>query len=151
MNRLVYLVMTSLNPFGKLYVITAPRHEAVEAQSHCSGFLPPANAHLCKRAAPPLLPAPRQAATIISTPCCSAFEPAFHTCHLQIKLKHQHSFQLTSHRSNTSSFELVFLLSVFFHKHAFRESGGSGSKLLLFFLEFIVFKHGSAFFFTAQG
>lgn len=53
MNRFVFLVMAFLNPFDKLYVMTAPRHEAVGAPSPGSGFFlllpaPPANAHLWK-------------------------------------------------------------------------------------------------------
>lgn len=55
MDRLVYLVMTFLNPFGRLYVITAPQHKAVEAQSLFWLLLllpaPPATAPLCKGAA----------------------------------------------------------------------------------------------------
>lgn len=82
MSRLVYLVMAFLNPFDKLYVITAAQHQAVEAQS-LSWLLPaaastPANAQLCRGAAP------HPAATIISMLCFSALEPAIHTCNLQI-------------------------------------------------------------------
>lgn len=87
MNRLVYLVMAFLNPFGKLYVITAAQHKGVEAQS-LSWLLPaaastPSKCTALQRSSAPLLPPQHGAATFISRLCCSALEPAFHTCNLQ--------------------------------------------------------------------
>lgn len=69
MNRLVYLVITFLNPFGKLYVVTAAQQEAVQAQSLFQ--LPPAASAPCKCTAVkeqhPLCASTAPRATLVST------------------------------------------------------------------------------------
>lgn len=82
MSRLVYLVMAFLNPFDKLYVITAAQHQAVEAQS-LSWLLPAA------ASTPSKCTALQRSSTTPSSHVyfhafCSTLEPAFHTCNLQI-------------------------------------------------------------------
>lgn len=122
MSRLVYLVITFLNPFGKLYVLSAAQQNAVQAQSLL--WLPPAastpaNAQLWRSSSPQCPTAAM--ATLVST--LLHFTPV--TC----QPTKQHIGQVLVH--------LMLFTSDLSHKHALGRVGGLEASYFFSFLNLL--------------